>query len=82
MRSTRRSWFTHPPSLESLSGVRRRIYGERLDGPALDSIVADVVAERYSDIHLAAFLTATSAMPMDEAETIHLTPPTPSPSPR
>jgi thymidine phosphorylase len=65
--------ITHPPSLESLSGVRRRIYGERLDGPALDSIVADVVAERYSDIHLAAFLTATSAMPMDEAETIHLT---------
>jgi thymidine phosphorylase len=64
---------SHAPSLESLSSVRRRIYGERLDGPALGGIVADVVAGRYADVHLAAFLTATSAMPMNLEETIHLT---------
>lgn len=63
----------HAPTLESMSDVRRRIYGNRLDGPALDGIVRDVVAGRYTDVHLAAFLTATSALPMDEQETEHLT---------
>jgi len=64
---------THAPALESLSNVRRRIYGQRLDAAALRGIVADVVAGRYTDVHLAAFLTATSAMPMDETETAYLT---------
>jgi thymidine phosphorylase len=65
--------ITHAPTLESLSSVRRRIYGQRLDAMAFDGIVADVVAGRYADVHLAAFLTATSALPMDLAETVHLT---------
>lgn len=64
---------THAPALESLSNVRRRIYGQRLDAAALTGIVTDVVAGRYTDVHLAAFLTATSALPMDEAETSYLT---------
>lgn len=63
----------HAPALESLSSVRRRIYGQRLDAAAIDGIVTDVVAGRYTDVHLAAFLTATSAMPMDETETGYLT---------
>lgn len=63
----------HAPALESLSSVRRRIYGHRLDASALDGIVKDVVAGRYTDVHLAAFLTAASALPMDEAETADLT---------
>jgi thymidine phosphorylase len=65
--------ISHAPALESLSSVRRRIYGQRLDGPALDGIVRDVVAGRYADVHLAAFLTATSALPMDLTETVSLT---------
>jgi thymidine phosphorylase len=64
---------THAPALESLSHVRRRIYGHRLEASALDAIVKDVVAGRYTDVHLAAFLTASSALPMDEQETRHLT---------
>jgi thymidine phosphorylase len=64
---------SHAPALESLSSVRRRIYGHRLDEPALAGIVRDVVAGRYSEVHLAAFLTASSALPMDEAETASLT---------
>ncbi|MFD3263828.1 thymidine phosphorylase family protein [Phenylobacterium ferrooxidans] len=63
----------HAPALESLSSVRRRIYGSRLDAPAMAAIVGDVAAGRYTDIHLAAFLTASSAMPLDEAETVALT---------
>ena len=63
----------HAPPLESLSGVRRRIHGQRLTEPAYRAIVNDAAAGRYSDIHLAAFLTASSALPLDEAEIIALT---------
>lgn len=63
----------HAPALESLSNVRRRIYGQRLTPEAYHEVVADVVAGRYSDVHLAAFLTASSALPLDHAETAALT---------
>ncbi len=63
----------HAPALESMSSVRRRIYGSRLDAPAIAAIVRDVAAGRYTDVHLAAFLTASSALPLDEAETVALT---------
>jgi thymidine phosphorylase len=63
----------HPPPLGSMSSVRRRIYGERLDENAFSAIVADVAAGRYTEVHLAAFLTACSALPLDLAETTALT---------
>lgn len=63
----------HPPPLASISSVRRRIYGERLDDGAFGAIVADIAAGRYTDVHLAAFLTACSALPLDVAETTALT---------
>lgn len=63
----------HAPALESLSSVRRRIYGSRLDAADMAAIVRDVAAGRYADIHLSAFLTASSALPLDEAETVSLT---------
>src|SRR3546814_9553555 len=56
-----------------ISCVRQRIYGHRLNAAALRSIVEDVVAGRYSDVHLAAFLTATAALPFDEDEAYSLT---------
>ena len=64
---------SHPPALESLASVRRRIYGHRLDAHALSEIVNDVVAGRYTDVDLAAFLTASAALPLDENETADLT---------
>ncbi|MDD3837753.1 MAG: thymidine phosphorylase, partial [Phenylobacterium sp.] len=64
---------THAPSLASMSSVRRRIYGARLRPEEIDTIVRDVAHGRYSPIHLTAFLTATSALPFDEAETVALT---------
>ena len=63
----------HAPPLESIACVRQRIYGHRLNAAALSSIVEDVVAGRYADVHLAAFLTATAALPFDEDETYHVT---------
>ena len=63
----------HAPALESMSSVRRRIYGSRLEAPAIEEIVRDVVAGRYTDVHLTAFLTASSALPLDAAETVALT---------
>lgn len=63
----------HPPVLESLAGVRRRIHGQRLEAADLAAIVSDVVARRYTDVHLAAFLTATATLPLDARETTDLT---------
>lgn len=63
----------HPPALTSMSSVRRRVYGKRLDACAMTEIVADVAAGRYTDAHLSAFLTACSALPLDRDEVLHLT---------
>nr|MBP7597215.1 thymidine phosphorylase [Pseudoxanthomonas sp.] len=64
---------SHAPSLDSLANVRRRIYGHRLDAAALQAVVEDVTAGRYTDVHLAALLTASAALPLDEQETVDLT---------
>lgn len=63
----------HAPPLSSLSSVRRRIHGDRLEPDAFSAIIADVAAGRYTDVHLAAFLTGCSARPLDLAETTALT---------
>lgn len=65
--------ISHAPAVESLANVRRRIYGHRLDAAAFAAIVEDVAAGRYTDVHLAAFLTASAALPLDEEETADLT---------
>lgn len=64
---------SHPPPIESLSHLRSRIYGHRLSASALDAIVKDIVAGHYSDIHLASFITAFSALPMCRDEMFALT---------
>lgn len=63
----------HPPALASMSSVRRRIFGKRLDEAAMSAIIGDVTAGRYTDAHLAAFLTACSTPPLDVAEVVGLT---------
>lgn len=49
---------THLRQVNSLGNVRAKIYGRQLSKQAFDDIIADVVAGRYSNIELAAFLTA------------------------
>jgi thymidine phosphorylase len=63
----------HPDPVESLAKVRSRVHGNRLDDAALRSILADIVERRYSDVHLASFVTACSALPLDRPETVGLT---------
>ena len=64
---------SHPQPLNSLSLVRGKVYGHPLDANAFRHIMTDVTAGRYSDIHLAAFVTACTARPLDIAEIVALT---------
>lgn len=63
----------HPQPLDSMSFVRAKVYGHRLDSERLGTIIKDVVAERYSDVQLAAFITAFSSQPTQLAEMVALT---------
>lgn len=64
---------SHAPTLDSLSAVRSKIHGHRLDAGALNDIVGDIAKGRYSDLHIAAFLSACAGGRMDLRETIDLT---------
>jgi thymidine phosphorylase len=66
-------YASHPKPVESLSSVRRRIYGNRIDESSLQAIMTDVVKGSYSDVHLSSFITACAAFPLDLDETIALT---------
>lgn len=59
------------PTVETLADVRRRIYGGRLDARAFGGIITDIFAGRYADIHLATFVAACSALPLDVEEITH-----------
>ncbi len=63
----------HPPQVDSLSHVRAKIHGKRLDAPAMEQIVHDIVAGRYADVHLSAFITACSGHVLDRDEMVALT---------
>jgi thymidine phosphorylase len=64
---------SHPRSLDSLSRLRAKVYGHRLADSDFAEIVRDVVEGRYSDIHLASFITACSVRGLDQSEMIGLT---------
>jgi thymidine phosphorylase len=63
----------HPQPIGSMSHVRAKVYGNRLSADQLRSIVKDVVAEQYSDVELAAFVTAFSSQTPQVGEMIALT---------
>ena len=63
----------HARHLESMSDVRAKVYGNRLNGGAMQTIIRDVVAGRYSDIHLSAFVTACSSVGLNREEMVLLT---------
>ncbi|MBI3803525.1 MAG: thymidine phosphorylase family protein [Nitrospirae bacterium] len=65
--------LSHPPPLESLSHVRAKAYGKQLDEVAMKEIIQDIVAGRYSDIHLASFITASAGDRLDTSEMVALT---------
>jgi thymidine phosphorylase len=59
--------------LLSFSAVRAKIFGRPLSADAASSIVTDICAGRYSDIEMAAFITACSGSRLDLAESVALT---------
>ncbi|MES2400050.1 MAG: thymidine phosphorylase family protein [Pseudomonadota bacterium] len=63
----------HPAPIESLGHVRAKVYGKRLGQAAIDAVIGDVAAGRYSDMQLAAFITACAGDHLDMDETIALT---------
>ena len=63
---------SHPDPVDSLGQVRSRIYGKQLSEADLRSIISDVVDGKYSDIHLASFVTACAIRPLDHREILAL----------
>jgi len=63
----------HPPPLESLGHVRAKVYGRHLTPAAFAAVIGDVAAGRYSDLQLAAFVTACAGDHLDLEETVSLT---------
>jgi thymidine phosphorylase len=64
---------SHVPVLRSTSLLRAKIYGQRLDRAAMQTIIDDTVAGRLSELHLSAFVTACAGERLDTDETIALT---------
>ncbi|MCC2669893.1 MAG: thymidine phosphorylase [Armatimonadetes bacterium] len=65
--------ISHAPPVDSMSHVRAKVYGKTLSAEAMTAIVRDVVDGLYSDIHLAAFITACADDRLSPAEIISLT---------
>ncbi len=63
----------HAPAIESLHHVRSKLYGHQLGRQAMQDIVSDIVAGHYSDIMLAAFVTACAGSRLDTHEITYLT---------
>ncbi|WP_256077799.1 thymidine phosphorylase family protein [Massilia sp. YIM B04103] len=63
----------HAAPLQSFGAVRAKLQGRPFDDAALLAVAQDIVAGRYSDIHLATLITACSGSHLDLAETIALT---------
>ncbi|MCC6572255.1 MAG: thymidine phosphorylase family protein [Planctomycetes bacterium] len=65
--------FSHPRPVDSLSAVRGKVFGHALSDESMTEIVRDIVAGRYADVDLAAFITACADDHLSSAETISLT---------
>lgn len=66
-------FVSHPPALQSFSVVRGKIHGKDLTQAGAAAIVQDVVDGKYSDIEIAAFITACAGGRLNTDEIIVLT---------
>lgn len=64
---------THAEPVASESRLRAKVYGQKLSDADMHLIVGDIVANRFSDLQLAAFVTAIAGGRLDAAETLALT---------
>jgi thymidine phosphorylase len=63
----------HAQPVASLRAVRSKIYGNRLSSSEINDIVTDITLGRYSDITIAAFLTACAGGRLARDEIVALT---------
>ena len=63
----------HAPAVDSLSYLRAKVYGHRLDDHALNAIIGDIAAGQYSDVHVSSFVTACAGDHLDRREILGLT---------
>lgn len=65
--------LSHPKPLASLGHVRAKVYGKKFRDSDFDEIIGDIVAGRYSDIHLSSFITICADNRLDSDEIAGLT---------
>lgn len=63
----------HPEPIKSFSAVRAKMYGRPLTDEDAQAIIDDVIHGKYSDIYLAAFITAFAGERMAIPEIVSLT---------
>lgn len=63
----------HPDPVRSLSHLRHKVYGHRLSREQTQAIIDDIVAGRYSDVHLSSFVTACAGDNLNQEEITALT---------
>lgn len=65
--------FSHLQPVASMSDVRAKMYGQRLDKNAFYQIIKDIADTKYSNIELAAFITACAGDHLNIEEITGLT---------
>ena len=65
--------LSHLDTLDSMSDIRKKIYGHRLNQTEFDRIIGDIVNRNLSNIQLSAFLASSTGNSLNEAEVIALT---------
>ena len=65
--------FRHPEPAASADALRGKVFGRRLQQADFDALMRDTVANRLSDLELAAFVTACAGNRLDTGETTALT---------
>lgn len=65
--------LSHLDALDSMSDVRKKIYGNRLNQAEFDRIIGDIVNRNLSNIQLSAFLASSTGNALNQEEVIALT---------
>jgi thymidine phosphorylase len=65
--------FSHVQPVTSMRSIRAKMYGEKLNYEALQNIINDIVKGEYSNIEIAAFITACGGDNLNIQEIIGLT---------
>lgn len=65
--------ISHAPVVNSLSYVRKKIFGSELSGKEINQVIEDISNHRYSDIEIASFLSVCAGQRLSIDEIVYLT---------